>query len=91
MKTLKIKSVPVLEGLSQLVSVFMKASQYFIFNVLHNKAVKKFKTIGAYTESTDLIFKKTFKKTIHLVTQSFTGLGGQIELILTEMATLMPE
>jgi hypothetical protein len=35
----------------------------------HNKAVKYLKAIGAYTESTDLIFK-TFKKIIHLVTQS---------------------
>jgi hypothetical protein len=40
-----------------------------IFYFLHNKAAKKLKTIGAYTESTDLIFK-TFKKIIHLVTQS---------------------
>jgi hypothetical protein len=58
-----------LEGFFHLVSVFIEASQNFIFNFLHNKAAKKLKTIGAYKESTDLIFK-TFKKIIHLVTQS---------------------
>jgi hypothetical protein len=50
-----------LEGFFQLVSVFIDASQNFIFYFLHNKAAKNLKTIGTYTESTDLIFK-TFKK-----------------------------
>ena len=40
---------------------FKEATQDFIFHFLHNKAAKKLKTIGAYTESTDFIFK-TFKK-----------------------------
>ncbi len=50
-----------LEGFLKLVSVFIEASQDFIFYLLHNKAAKNLKTIGAYTESTDLIFK-SFKK-----------------------------
>ncbi len=58
-----------LEGPSQLVGVFIEARQNFIFYSLHNKEAKKLKTIGAYTESTDLTFK-AFKKSIHLVTQS---------------------
>jgi hypothetical protein len=61
--------IGLLEEFSQLVSVFIETSQNFIFYFLHKKATKKFKTIGAYTESTDLIFK-TLKKIIHLVTQS---------------------
>jgi hypothetical protein len=60
----------ILEGFLQLVSVFIEASQNFIFYFLHNKAAKNLKTIiGAHTESTDFIFK-TLQKTIHLVTQS---------------------
>jgi hypothetical protein len=42
-----------LDGFSQLVSVFTEASQNLIFKYLHNKAAKKFKN---YTESIDLIF-----------------------------------
>jgi hypothetical protein len=42
----------------------------FNFSIIRKQ--KKFKTIGAYTESTDLIFK-TFKKIIDLVTQSLEG------------------
>jgi hypothetical protein len=38
----------------QLLSVFIEASQNF--ESFHNKAAKKFQTIGADTESTDLIF-----------------------------------
>jgi hypothetical protein len=53
----------------QLLSVFIEASQNFIFYFLHNKAAKKLKTIAAHTESTYLIFK-TFKIIIHLGTQS---------------------
>jgi hypothetical protein len=45
-----------LEGFLQLVSVFIETSQNFILYFLHNIAAKKFKTISAYTESTDLIF-----------------------------------
>jgi hypothetical protein len=52
-----------LEGFLQLVSVFIEASQNFIFYFLDNKLAKKFKHYK------DLIFK-TFKKIIHLVTQS---------------------
>ncbi len=48
------------EGL-KLVSVFKEVSQNFIFHFLHNKAAKNLKTIGAYTESNDIILK-TFKK-----------------------------
>jgi hypothetical protein len=48
---------------------FKEATQDFIFHFLRNKAAKKLKTIGVYTESTDFIFK-TFKKIIHLVTLS---------------------
>ncbi len=59
-----------LERFLQFVGVVIEASQIFIFCFLHNKQHKDFKTIGAYTESTDLIFK-TFNKIIHLVTQSF--------------------
>jgi hypothetical protein len=43
---------------------------YLLISPAHNKAAKKLKTNGAYTESTgtDLIFK-TLKKIIHLVAQ----------------------
>ncbi len=59
-----------LEGFLKLVIVFKEASQDFIFHFLHNKVAKKnLQTIGAYTESTDLVFK-TFHKIIHLVTLS---------------------
>jgi hypothetical protein len=46
-----------LEGFSQLVSVFIKASQTFS-SILSITRQKQFlKSIGAYTEKTDLIFK----------------------------------
>jgi hypothetical protein len=45
-----------MEGFSQLASVFIEACQNLIFQYLHNKTAKTLKTIGAYTESTDLIF-----------------------------------
>ncbi len=51
-----------LEGSSKLVSVFIEANKNFNVDFLHNKIPKKnLKTIGAYTESTDLTFR-TFKK-----------------------------
>ena len=53
----------------ELVVVFFEASRNFISIYLNNKDGKKFKTIGAYTESTDFIFK-TFKKIIHFMTLS---------------------
>jgi hypothetical protein len=34
------------KGSSQLLSVFIEASQNFVYYFLHNKAAKKFKTIG---------------------------------------------
>ncbi len=58
-----------LEGFSQLLSFFIEVSQNFILLFLHNKAAKNLKTISAYAVRTDLNFK-TFKKIIHLVTQS---------------------
>jgi hypothetical protein len=58
-----------LKGFSQKISVFIEASQNFIFYFLHNKEAKNLKTIGAYIESTDLI-SKNVKKIIHYVTQS---------------------
>jgi len=49
-----------MEGFSQLVSVFMKASKtLYFFSITRQQ--KNSKTIGAYTESTDSIFK-TFKQ-----------------------------
>jgi hypothetical protein len=42
----------------------------FIFSI--TRQPKILKITGAYTESTDLIFK-TFQKIIHIVTQSFKG------------------
>jgi hypothetical protein len=44
-----------LEGFSQFVNIFIKARQNFIFYFLNNTAAKKFKSIGTYTENTDLI------------------------------------
>jgi hypothetical protein len=49
------------ENFSQLLSVCTEASKKVI-SFLHNKAAKNLKNMGAYTESTDLIFK-TLKKT----------------------------
>ncbi len=46
-----------LEGFSQLVNIFIKVRQNFIFYFLNNKAAKKFKSIGTYTENTDLILR----------------------------------
>ncbi len=56
-----------LEGFSQLISVFMKQAKTYSLNFSIKKQQKNLKTINAYTESTDL---KTFKNIIHLVTQS---------------------
>jgi hypothetical protein len=58
-----------LEGFSQLVSVFTDASQNFVYYFLNNNIAKLFKAIiSAYTEST--YFFKDLQKIIHLVTQS---------------------
>ncbi len=51
------------------VSVFIEASQNLTSNFSITRQQKNLKTIGACTESTDLIFK-TFIKVIHLVIQS---------------------
>jgi hypothetical protein len=48
---------------------FHKSKPKLYVLIFHNQAAKNLKTIGAYKESTDLIFK-TFKQIIHLVTQS---------------------
>jgi hypothetical protein len=58
---------------------FLRSKPKLHLYFLHNKAAKKFKTIGAYTQSTDLIFK-TFKKIIHLMTQTLKKLSAQEEL-----------
>ena len=50
--------------------VFIEASR----NLKVLEVAKNFKTIGAYTESTDLIFK-AFKQIIHLVTLYFFRKG----------------
>jgi hypothetical protein len=47
----------------------IEASQNFLhYKAAKNLKTKNLKTIGAYTESSDLIFE-TFKKIIYLVTQ----------------------
>ncbi len=53
----------------ELVSIFIEASRTLKITFLNNKDAKNFKTVSAYTDSTDLIFK-TFKKFIHFVTLS---------------------
>ncbi len=51
------------------VSVFIEASKDLKSTFQDIEDAKKFKTIGAYTESTDFNFQD-FKKIIHLVTLS---------------------
>jgi hypothetical protein len=52
-----------------IVRVFKEASRNLKSTRRDTEDEKNLKTIGAYTESTDLIFK-TFKKIIHLVALS---------------------
>jgi|688.fasta_scaffold1033742_2 hypothetical protein len=51
-----------LEGISQLVSVFIAARQNLSFHFSITRQQKNLKTIGPYTESTDLIFLRPAKK-----------------------------
>ncbi len=53
----------------ELVRIFKEASRNFKSTFQDIEDAKNLKTIGAYTENTDLIFK-AFKKIIHLVTLS---------------------
>ncbi len=50
-----------LKGFSQLLSVFIEASQNFVFNFLHNKAVNKFTNYQRIYKKNSFDFK-TFKK-----------------------------
>ncbi len=54
---------------TELVRVFKEASRNLKNTCRDIEDAKNLKTIGAYTESTDLIFK-AFKQIIHLVTLS---------------------
>jgi hypothetical protein len=53
----------------ELVRIFKEESRNFKSTFRDIEDAKNLKTVGAYTESTDLIFK-AFKKIIHLVTLS---------------------